>query len=70
MIQIRVMVEPADKSGFSYYPETIYLCKKCETPISFYSISPHECRVCDTPLPKLHTLKNDIQARKDYHIKE
>lgn len=68
MIHLRIIIEPEISPGLRFFPETVYICPKCEAIGFFYSISPTRCKECNEPIPDLRKLKEDLNARKQYHM--
>lgn len=68
MICLRIISEPEVSPGLKFFPETVYTCPKCGAIGFFYSISPTCCSECNEAIPDLRQLKENLNARKRYHI--
>lgn len=68
MIQLRVLLGYPFKTNIEYFPETVYSCQRCGIISTFYSIPPKKCTGCNIVLPNLRELKEDVGARKNYHL--
>ena len=68
MIRLRIITGTEISPEIRYFPETTYTCPKCGAIGFFYSISPTYCKDCKEAIPNLRKLKEDLTARKQYHV--